>query len=124
MPCCSTYCVQIINQQFDVVRALVFRPDVPTPHGHGWRLADGELKIHWMNQQPAPMELLELVSCGCKTGCLSRRCSCAKVNLPCAPACSCTNCENRREIGGSAENIPSQPSVDEEEEEEVDDVDQ
>ena len=51
---------------------LVPRPNVPSPDGCGWKLEDGALRFHWMNQEPAPTELLELVSCGCKTGCLSR----------------------------------------------------
>ena len=74
--------------------SLVPRPNVPSPDGCGWKLEDSALRVHWMNQEPAPTELLELVPCGCKTSCLSRRCSYAKASLPCTSACSCVNCKN------------------------------
>ena len=54
----------------------------------------GELHFHWMDQEPAPKALMELVSCKCKTGCSGRRCSCHKVGLMCTDVCDCIGCEN------------------------------
>ena len=96
--------------------SLLARPDVPSPMQHGWQLVDGELRIHWMTQQPAPAELLELVSCGCKTGCVSRRCSCSKASLPCTPACSCSNCDNHQVEEGDEPETTSDVGADSESE--------
>ena len=82
------------------IHALVAKPDLPGPDGHGWYVADGQLKVDWMDQQPAPSELLEFVSCGCQTGCTSARCSCLRASLPCTDACHCKNCENGRTLDG------------------------
>ena len=46
-------------------QALVAKPDLPGPDGHGWHVADDQLKVDWMDQQTASSELLEFVSCGC-----------------------------------------------------------
>ena len=79
-------------------RALCAMPEIPDPmDGHGWIEKDGEVCIDWMNQLPAPLELLEMVSCGCQRGCTSGRCSCSKAGLPCTEACRCSNCDNKAE---------------------------
>ena len=62
-------------------RALLGQPDVPSPHGHGWKVREEGIEIDWISQQPAPAELLKLVSCSCHTGCTSRQCSCFKANM-------------------------------------------
>lgn len=75
-------------------KALEKDCEIPSPHGHGWNVKEGELFIHWMDQEPAPKALMELVSCKCKTGCNGRRCSCHKVGLLCTDVCECIDCEN------------------------------
>lgn len=76
-------------------RALTARPEIPSPLGNGWKLNNNEeLAIDWMEQEPAPKELMQLVSCRCRTGCNSRRCSCLKDSLSCTDACQCTACIN------------------------------
>ena len=77
-------------------RALETKPQVPSPDGHGWKMKDGTLAIHWMDQLPAPRALLELISCGCKTGCTTRRCSCRANDMLCTDACLCSKCDNVR----------------------------
>ena len=87
--------VQRANYQAAVwLHALVPSPDIPGPDGHGWRVSNDEIFIDWMDQQPAPAELLQLVSCGCQTGCTTGRCSCARAGLQCTDACTCTNCSS------------------------------
>ena len=67
----------------------------PSPDGHGWVLKDGHLTIHWMDQQPAPKALLQLISCKCrKDHCAGGKCSCRQNTMPCTDACGCTNCTN------------------------------
>ena len=77
-------------------RALMCKPEVPSPHNHGWCLHDGELHIDWMSQLPAPREILELVSCRCKSeqSCSTGRCSCMRNGLPCTDWCGCIDCAN------------------------------
>ena len=65
------------------------------PDGHGWQLKDGQLEIYWTNQAPAPDSVMELVCCGCKGLCQTRRCSSVRNGLPCTEACTCQdNCNN------------------------------
>ena len=57
--------------------------------GNGWSLEAGVSQPIVMTQQPAPMTLVELVRCGCKTGCARNTCSCRKNNLSCAASWAC-----------------------------------
>lgn len=75
-------------------RALESQPTLPHPTGHGWT-ADGEdLVIQWTTLPPAPRDVLLLLSCQCRTGCTSGRCSCHHASLPCTDVCNCENCQN------------------------------
>ena len=42
-----------------------------------------------INTQPAPPDIMNLVSCGCKAGCVSKACSCTKYVLACTAFCKC-----------------------------------
>lgn len=65
------------------------------PDGQGWQLKEGQLEIYWTNQAPAPDAVMELICCGCKGLCQTRRCSCVGNGLPCTEACKCQdNCTN------------------------------
>ena len=76
-------------------RALEAEPDIPHPASHGWIVdQNGHLCVQWMTQPPAPRDLLNLMSCKCRTSCCTRRCSCFRGNLPCTDVCGCTGCEN------------------------------
>jgi hypothetical protein len=41
-------------------QSLEAKSHTASPDGHGWDLIDRNLSIHWMDQQPAPMALLQL----------------------------------------------------------------
>ena len=43
---------------------------------------------------PAPMVMIELSVCGCKSECSTNRCKCRKNGLPCMDTCKCKGCEN------------------------------
>ncbi len=65
-----------------------------SPVGYGWSLTGDTLEITWGTQGPAPDSILEFVSCKCRKGCQTKRCSCSKGNLKCTELCQCSNCEN------------------------------
>ena len=81
-------------------RSCEAKPNVPHPRGHGRCVTSaGNLEVQWMDRKPAPDELLELISCGCSTGCISRACSWKGHGLRCTDMCKCGDkCENRPEV--------------------------
>ena len=45
---------------------------------------------------PAPDEILQMISCHCKKkSCLTDRCQCKKSNLLCTDLCGCFECSNQ-----------------------------
>ena len=62
----------------------------------GWQLNDeNNLTMAYSSKVAIPTEVLEFVTCKCKTGCNSARCSCKRINLNCTDACLGSVCENR-----------------------------
>ncbi len=77
--------------------ALEADPVLPSLNKSGWIKTQDKLEIDWMENEPAPVAVLELISCGCKTDCSSKRCTCNKSGLACTDACNCSNdCANTR----------------------------
>ena len=68
--------------------------NAPSPVGYGWSIVGDTLEITWGTQGSAPDSILEFVSCKCKKGCQTKRCSCHKANLKCTELCQCSSCEN------------------------------
>ena len=70
--------------------------DLPPPELHGWVKNCDKLEPIMCLEPAAPAAMIELVKCGCTTGCLeeSTRCGCRKNNLSCTDACACMDCEN------------------------------
>lgn len=62
-----------------------------SPENQGWELRDDHLEIVWTDLLPAPEAVMELVCCGCKGVCQTRRCSCVRNGLPCTDACACND---------------------------------
>lgn len=93
------------------------------PLDWGWELYNEELSPITMTKEAGPPEILNTISCGCKTDC-GNRCGCRRNGLKCSLACK--NC-----IGGNCSNqavIAEQDGEDggevDEEEEEGEDEDQ
>ncbi|CAH3188967.1 unnamed protein product [Porites lobata] len=87
-------------------QAMVWRqahetnPTLPLPETMGWtKPDDGKLVPKLMTLAPVPESCTEMITCGCKSGCSTNRCSCRNVRLPCTGACksrstgdlNCTN---------------------------------
>ena len=87
-------------------QAMVWRqahetnPTLPLPETMGWTKSDdGKLVPKLMTLAPVPESCTEMITCGCRSGCSTNRCSCWNVRLPCTGACKCRstgdlNCTN------------------------------
>ena len=75
-----------------------------------WLTYVGRTSQCLMMLPPDPTALLELVSCGCRTGCASNRCSCHHAGLLCASACSCNNCANGHVQAGRSDTVQAAPN--------------
>ena len=66
----------------------------------GWKVIAGKMTPLQNDLEPAPMELLKLVRCTCKSGCGTLRCGCKRIGLECTVACrDCKGlCENASDI--------------------------
>ena len=64
-------------------------PQLPQVTDMGWFYSNGKLVPKLMSLPPIPDACTEIVSCGCKKGCLTERCGCRKMRLPCVAYCSC-----------------------------------
>ena len=65
--------------------------DWPDPTLFGWSLSGKTLLPVTTDDVPAPVDMLELTMCGCKSTCT---CKCRKFGLVCTDACRCIECEN------------------------------
>lgn len=71
-----------------------------SPTQWGWQLTPQGLVPKMMNQEAAPSQLLQIISCNCRKGC-GNACSCKKAGLKCSIVCgqcSGQSCENIPEI--------------------------
>ena len=83
------HCKRVCYVTTIVKRALETAPAISDPHdGYGWILQGNDLQIQWMLLPPAPPQILELISCGCKKGCVTRSCSCVVHGFSCSDVCT------------------------------------
>ena len=87
-PCkdCLFKHAQRTNYQAAILkRSLMERSEIPSPVGHGWKveLCNGQeqLIIGWMEGNPAPTSVLELLACKCSKSCLPGKCPCVQYNM-------------------------------------------
>ena len=89
-------------QAFLWKKALQARID-QEPVNYGWQLKEGRLEIVWTDLASASEAVMELVCCGCRGTCQTRRCSCVGNGLPCTEACTyseeCMNSATNLEDG-------------------------
>ena len=78
-PCkdCLTKHAQRANYQAAIWRRCLEQdPQVPSPIGRGWKMEREEesdqLVVHWMEGQPAPDAVLDLLACNCTKKCHSQ----------------------------------------------------
>lgn len=70
--------------------------DIGDPVDHGWQKDEqGSYHAIGFDYPVAPNNIIELIKCGCKTGCVTDRCHCWKKQLSCTDMCECEDCDNR-----------------------------
>ena len=93
-------------------KSLVIYPIIPSPEGKGWHLENNTLTPDWMDIEPAPNAVLELLACKCNSKpCDSTPCQCARNGLLCTDMCrhpdTCTNKQSDAD-----DNFPNLPNGD------------
>ena len=89
------------NFQAYLWKRCLHNGEVPSPKGHGWDIKDNDISIVWTTLPAAPLALLELLRCGCLSGCSGARCRCFKNNVSCTDACQCKGCTNNTATTGA-----------------------
>lgn len=78
-------------------RSHVAFQHLPLPESFGWERTDDALTPIMTDSLPAPIALIELSTCSCKSSCKTKRCRCKKYGLVCTDMCKCKNCQNNGE---------------------------
>ena len=71
-------------------RCLEQDPRLPSPVDRGWKIEKGaneQLVLHWMDGQPAPQAILDLLACNCPRKCELPKCECMVNGLKCSDMC-------------------------------------
>ncbi len=72
-------------------QANVSLPELPDPLDSGRKVDDnGHIVPVLMTNEAMPRDCIELLTCGCKTGC-TRRCTPKRNRISCTGACKCTH---------------------------------
>lgn len=80
--------------------------------------SNGHIVPTTTTMEPAPNEVIEMVSCGCKKNCNSKRCSCRSNELSCTDLCQCNEeCQNNIDLNSTNNNENGQNDIDDIEEE-------
>lgn len=82
---------------------------MPSPVGRGWKIERGEeveqLVVHWMEGQPAPDAVLDLLACNCAKKCALPKCTCMANGLRCTDMCKLADCDNQASTSESVESL-------------------
>ena len=73
--------------------ALVLQ-ELPSPLSYSWECYGDTYKTTMTDELPAPIALIELSVCACKTKCVNDRCKCRKNKLQYTDMCKCIDCAN------------------------------
>ncbi|KAL8624540.1 hypothetical protein ACOMHN_005841 [Nucella lapillus] len=107
-------------------RCLENDPQAPDPVGSGWTVerADGKdiLAIDWMNVQPAPDAVLELLACSCRKECATEVCVCLMNGLKCTDMCKLQTCDNQPPIDDTADTAATLSDENDDDDDDEDDI--
>ena len=72
---------------------------IPSPAGKGWKIEKIDetdvLVIDWMDGEPAPKAVLDLIACNCTRLCKANKCERIKNGLKCTDMCKLAECDNQ-----------------------------
>ena len=88
----------------------------------GWKYTDSYLSPVMTTQPPAPDTLLDMISCGCKTGCGSS-CGCRKIDMRCSAMCSVCLGKTSTNIANEVDEVNHMEQSDSLEDNRVDELD-
>ena len=98
LPCCNSLQLHTkrANYQTSIWKdALQQNPQKPSQAGFGWKESDdGNISIDWCPVNPAPDEVLELLSCNCNKDFKVDTYLCIKYGLCCTDSCHSLECSN------------------------------
>ncbi|KAK3730477.1 hypothetical protein QZH41_014705 [Actinostola sp. cb2023] len=103
-PCQDSLQKHILRANYQAAiwkRSLEANPDIPSPDGMGWTIQTStdavstELLIDWMDGQPAPSAVLQLLACKCRKACELPSCVCMNSGLKCTDLCTLKDCTNQ-----------------------------
>lgn len=60
---------------------------------YGWKVVDGKIVVNWGLSETSILDNKH-TTCGCRSGCNTRRCTCYNASQKCTYTCRCTNCLN------------------------------
>ncbi|KAL8594843.1 hypothetical protein ACOMHN_016084 [Nucella lapillus] len=107
-------------------RCLENDPQAPDPVGSGWTVerVDGKdiLAIDWMNVQPAPDAVLELLACSCRKECTTEVCVCLMNGLKCTDMCKLQTCDNQPPIDDTADTAATLADENDDDDDDEDDI--
>ena len=66
--------------------------------GKGCTVDSGQLVVHWMDGEPAPQAILDLLACNCTRTCQLHSCECMANGLKCTDMCKLSNCGNQAAV--------------------------
>lgn len=87
-------------------RCLRQDPETPSPVGKGWKMEkvdeNVKLVVDWMDGQPAPQAVLDLLACTCPRICKLPKCPCMVNGMRCTDMCKLQDCDNKETIYDSS----------------------
>ena len=75
-------------------RAVVSKQNLLSFLNYSWEIVENNITPILTDNLLAPLVLIELSACGCKTGCKTNCCKCRKSGVTCTDMCNCAQCEN------------------------------
>ena len=73
--------------------------------------------VHWMDGEPAPQAILDLLACNCTRTCQLPSCECMANGLKCTDMCKLPNCGNQAAVTTDDESEDENDEYEQEDEE-------
>ena len=71
---------------------------LPAASLFGWQKKVNQWQPVWITIAEVALSCRDLVKCGCKTDCSTKRCSCKSADLPCTELCKCKCVQGNMEV--------------------------